>query len=66
MLVKLNKMHFRKNPLEKVLRRRAERNEKQYARLTGMVERNIERNEGERAFLADDVDMIHILSTYRV
>ncbi len=40
--------------------------ERRYDKMAGIVQRNIERNEGERAFMSEDTDMINILATYRV
>lgn len=66
MIGQLNKLQKKKDPLRKVLIRRAERHQSQFNKMSGIVERNIQRNEGERAFLAEDTDMINILATYRI
>ena len=66
MIGQLTKLQKKRDPLKRMLIRRAEKHSSQYDRLSGIVERNIQRNEGERAFLAEDQDMINILSTYRI
>lgn len=54
MIKQLNKLQKRQDPLKKVIIRREKRQEKQFERMSGIVERNLQRNEGVRAFMAED------------
>ena len=66
MITNLNKLQRKKDPLRRVLKKRADQHQSKFDRMSGIVERNLERNKGERALLSEDRDMIHILSTYRI
>ena len=48
------------------IERKMQNSHRKFDKMAGIIQRNIERNEGERAFMSEDVDMINILSNYRV
>lgn len=66
MIGKLDRLNKKKEPMRKVLLKRADRHNDKFDKMTSRVERNLERNEGIRAYMAEDQDMINIVSTYRI
>ena len=66
MIVKINREEKGIKRSQGKIERKMRQSAGKFDKMAGIIQRNIERNEGDRAFMSDDVDMINILSNYRV
>ncbi len=66
MIKSINKEEKKIKKFRGSIDKRLQGSQRKFEKMAGIVQRNIERNEGERAFMSEDVDMINILSNYRV
>jgi hypothetical protein len=66
MIVKINLEEKGIKRFQGNIQRKMRQSARKFDKMAGIIQRNIERNEGDRAFMSDDIDMINILANYRV